>query len=114
MIISWGSPKGAIIEAITRLKGEGFNVGFVQIRMIHPFPRKHVLGLLKTAQSVITVENNYSGQLAEIVEEKTGIAADFRILKYNGRPMSTTEVHDALKRILLNQAEDRQVLTYGS
>jgi 2-oxoglutarate ferredoxin oxidoreductase subunit alpha len=114
MIISWGSPKGAIIEAITRLNGEGFAVGFLQIRMIHPFPKEQVAGLLKPAQRVITVENNYSGQLAEIVKEETGIVANFRVLKYNGRPMSTTEVYDALKRILLNQGEERQVLTYGS
>ena len=114
MIISWGSPKGAIIEAITRLNGEGFAVGFLQIRMIHPFPKEQVAGLLKSAQRVITVENNYSGQLAEIVKEETGIVANFRVLKYNGRPMSTTEVYDALKRILLNQGEERQVLTYGS
>jgi 2-oxoglutarate ferredoxin oxidoreductase subunit alpha len=114
MVISWGSPKGAIIEAINRLNGEGFAVGFLQIRMIHPLPKEQVAGLLKPAQRVITVENNYSGQLAEIVKEETGIAANFRVLKYNGRPMSTTEVYDALKRILLNQAEERQVLTYGS
>jgi 2-oxoglutarate ferredoxin oxidoreductase subunit alpha len=114
MIISWGSPKGAIIEAITRLNGEGFAVGFLQIRMIHPFPKEQVAGLLKPAQRVITVENNYSGQLAEIVKEETGIVANFRVLKYNGRPMSTTEVYDALKKILLNQAEERQVLNYGS
>jgi 2-oxoglutarate ferredoxin oxidoreductase subunit alpha len=114
MIISWGSPKGAIIEAITRLNGEGYTVGFLQIRVIHPLPKEHVSGLLKTAERVITVENNYSGQLAELVKEETGIFANFRILKYNGRPMSTTEVYDALKRILLNQAEERQVLTYGS
>jgi 2-oxoglutarate ferredoxin oxidoreductase subunit alpha len=82
--------------------------------MIHPLPKEHVAGLLKPAQRVITVENNYSGQLAEIVKEETGIAANFRVLKYNGRPMSTTEVYDALKKILLNQAEERQVLTHGS
>jgi 2-oxoglutarate/2-oxoacid ferredoxin oxidoreductase subunit alpha len=114
MIISWGSPKGAIIEAITRLNGEGFAVGFLQIRMILPFPKEQVAGLLKPAQRIITVENNYSGQLAEIVKQETGIVANFRVLKYNGRPMSTTEVYDALKKILLNQGEERQVLTYGS
>ena len=114
MIISWGSPKGAIIEAINRLNGEGLTVGFLQIRMIHPLPKKRVAELLKNAQKIIIVENNYSGQLAEIVKEETGIAANFRVLKYNGRPMSTTEVYDALKKILLDQAEERQVLTYGS
>ncbi len=114
MIISWGSPKGAVIEAITKLEGEGFKVGFLQVRVINPFPKEYVAGLLKDKRRVIGIENNYSGQLAEILKEKTGINANFRILKYNGRPMSTTEVYDALKRILTNEAGERQVLTYGS
>jgi 2-oxoglutarate ferredoxin oxidoreductase subunit alpha len=114
MIVSWGSPKGAIIEAITKLGGEGFKVGFLQVRVINPFPKEYIAGLLKDKQRVIAIENNYSGQLAEILKEKTGINTNFRILKYNGRPMSTTEVYDALKKILTNEAGERQVLTYGS
>ncbi|MEM2995616.1 MAG: hypothetical protein QXI91_06360 [Candidatus Bathyarchaeia archaeon] len=39
---------------------------------------------------------------------------NFQILKYNGRPMTTTEVYDALKLVLLDKAPKRQVLTYGS
>ncbi len=38
IVVSWGSPKGAIIEAINQLKEEGFSVGFIQVRMIHPLP----------------------------------------------------------------------------
>jgi 2-oxoglutarate ferredoxin oxidoreductase subunit alpha len=114
MIISWGSPKGSIIEAITKLGVEGFKVGFLQFRVINPFPKEYATGLLKNKKKVITIENNYSGQLAEILKEKTGTDVNFRILKYNGRPMSTTEVYDALKKILTNKADERQVLTYGS
>jgi hypothetical protein len=39
---------------------------------------------------------------------------DFHVLKYNGRPMTTTEVHDAVKLILIGEAPERQVLDYGS
>jgi 2-oxoglutarate ferredoxin oxidoreductase subunit alpha len=114
MIVSWGSPKGAILEALDALIKEGFELGFIQIRMIHPFPKEFVTGWLKAAQKVIDIEMNYSGQLTEIVKEKTGVQVGFNILKYNGRPMTTTEVYDALKLVLLNQAPKRQVLTYGS
>ncbi len=38
IVVSWGSPKGAIIEALSQLKEEGFSVGFVQVRMIQPLP----------------------------------------------------------------------------
>ncbi len=114
MIVSWGTPKGAILEALDTLSKEGFSLGFLQIRMVHPLPKEYITGTLKNAKKVIDVEMNYSGQLGGIITEKTGIPMNFHILKYNGRPMTTTEVYEALKRILLNQAPKRQVLTYGS
>jgi 2-oxoglutarate ferredoxin oxidoreductase subunit alpha len=114
MVISWGSPKGAILEAIDALRAEGFSLGFLQLRMIHPLPKEHVANALGAAERIIDVENNYLGQLAGVIKEETGIAANFHLLKYNGRPMSTTEVYDALKRVLQGQAPERQVLNYGS
>jgi 2-oxoglutarate ferredoxin oxidoreductase subunit alpha len=82
--------------------------------MLHPLPKEHLTNALTNAEKIITVENNYSGQLAEIVREKTGFLANFRVLKYNGRPMTTTEVYAALNNSLRGQAPERQVLTYGS
>ncbi len=114
IIVSWGSPKGAILEAMRKLSVEGFSLGFMQIRMIHPLPEKHIADTLLKARRIIDVEMNYSGQLGGIIREKTGIHIGFHILKYNGRPMTTTEVYNSLKLILHNQAHKRQVLVYGS
>jgi 2-oxoglutarate ferredoxin oxidoreductase subunit alpha len=114
LIASWGTPKGAILEALSKLTEEGFSLGFMQVRMIHPLPKEYITNVLKNAQRIIDVEMNYSGQLGGIIREKTGITMGFYILKWNGRPMTTTEVYDALKLILLNKASKRQVLTYGS
>jgi 2-oxoglutarate ferredoxin oxidoreductase subunit alpha len=114
LVISWGSPKGAVIEAMSKLEQEGFSLGFLQVRMLHPLPKEYLADALTKEQRIIAVENNYSAQLAEIVREKTGIQANFRVLKYNGRPMSTTEVYGALKNILRGEASEKQVLTYGS
>jgi 2-oxoglutarate ferredoxin oxidoreductase subunit alpha len=114
MIVSWGSPKGAILEALHKLAEEGFSLGFIQVRMVHPLPNEYITSMLQNAQRIIDVEMNYSGQLGGIIREKTGIPMGFYILKYNGRPMTTTEVYDALKLVLLNQAPNRQVLKYGS
>jgi 2-oxoglutarate ferredoxin oxidoreductase subunit alpha len=114
MIVSWGSPKGAILEAMHKLAEEGFSLGFIQVRMIHPFPKEYITSKLQKAQKAIDVEMNYSGQLGAIIGEKTGIQMGFYILKYNGRPMTATETYDALKLVLLNQAPKRQVLKYGT
>jgi 2-oxoglutarate ferredoxin oxidoreductase subunit alpha len=114
MIVSWGSPKGAIIEAFQKLSEEGFSLGFIQVRMVHPLPKEHMTNMLQSAQKIIDVEMNYSGQLGGIIREKTGIPMSFYVLKWNGRPMTTTEVYDAIKLILFDKAPKRQVLTYGS
>ena len=39
---------------------------------------------------------------------------DYYILKYTGRPMTCTELYDTLKKIVNNNAEKREVLTYGA
>jgi 2-oxoglutarate ferredoxin oxidoreductase subunit alpha len=114
MIVSWGSPKGAILEAMEMLKAEGFSMGFLQLRMLHPLPKQHVVNTLKTARKVIDVEGNYLGQLGGLLKEEAGVQVNFYVLKYTGRPITTTEVYAALKNILRGQASERQVLTQGS
>jgi 2-oxoglutarate ferredoxin oxidoreductase subunit alpha len=114
VIVSWGSPKGAIIDAVKMLEKEGFELSFLQVRMVHPLPMNYVASILDGASMKIDVEMNYSGQLAGIIREKTGVVIDHYILKYNGRPMSSTEVYEGVKNILLKKAPKRQVLTHGA
>ena len=114
LVVSWGSPKGAILEAMETLKAEGFSLSFMQLRMLHPLPKHYVADTMKRARRVIDVEGNYLGQLGGILKEETGVQVNFYVLKYTGRPITTTEVYVALKNILRGQAPERQVLTYGA
>jgi 2-oxoglutarate ferredoxin oxidoreductase subunit alpha len=114
MVITWGSPKGAVLEALQALTEEGFSLGLLQVRMMHPLPGDYIFSVLRDVKRKIDVEMNYSGQLGAMIREKTGLSMDFFMLKYNGRPMTTSEVYDALKLILLNKAPRRQVLIHGS
>lgn len=114
IIVSWGSPKGAIIESLSMLEEEGLKAGFIQVRLISPFPTESIKEALRGKKRIIDIEDNYSGQLGEVIKEKTGIAPNYHILKYSGRPMTTTEVYDAIKLILTDKASKRQVLNYGS
>jgi len=113
-IVSWGSPKGAILEAIERLRQESYKMHFLQVRMPHPLPKEYVAEVLGKAKKKIVVEGNYSAQLAGIIKEETGIAMDYFVLKWNGRPMSSDEVYEALKLIMQEKAPRRQVLTHGT
>jgi 2-oxoglutarate ferredoxin oxidoreductase subunit alpha len=114
IVVSWGSPKGAILEALDMLKQEGLSVGFMQVRLIHPLPTEQVKKALEGKKRVIDVENNFLGQLGGVIKEATGIAPTHHVLKYTGRPMTTTEVYNALKKILTGKAAEREVLMFGS
>jgi 2-oxoglutarate ferredoxin oxidoreductase subunit alpha len=46
IVFSWGSPKGAILEAISNLKEAGLSCGFMQLRMLHPLPSAAVKQML--------------------------------------------------------------------
>jgi 2-oxoglutarate ferredoxin oxidoreductase subunit alpha len=113
-IVSWGSPKGAILEAIERLGQEGFKMNFIQMRILMPLPKGYLEEKLGRAQRKIMVEGNYNAQLARAIREETGIPMDYFVLKWNGRPMSADEVYEALKLIMQEKAPKRQVLTRGS
>jgi len=113
-VVSWGSPKGAVLEALERLGHEGHKLSFLQVRMPHPLPKEYFGEVLGKAKKKIIVEGNYSAQLAGIIKERTGVDMDYYVLKWNGRPMSSDEVYEALKLIMQDKAPERQVLTHGT
>jgi len=114
IVVSWGSPKGAIIESIETLKQEGFSIAFMQVRLIHPLPVEEVKKALEGKKRIIDIEENYMGQLGGIIKEQTGISPNFHILKYTGRPMTTTEVYNALKAVLTDKSSGKEVLMFGA
>src|SRR5689334_4769923 len=112
-IVSWGSTKGPILDAIEMLKKEGFSIGFIQIKLLQPFPADYVKSLVTGVKKIIDIEANHSAQLGSLLNEHLDHKVDYYIVKYTGRSMTCTEIYDSLKKILQNKAEKRQVLTYG-
>jgi len=113
-IISWGSTKGPILDALEMLKKEGIDIGFIQIKLLHPFPEEIVKSILKNVKTVIDIEANHSGQLGKIFKQNVTREIDYFILKYSGRGMTSTEIYDSLKKIIENKANKREVLDHGS
>ena len=112
-IVSWGSPKGPILDAIEMHKQDGYEIGFIDIKLLHPFPTDYIKSLLIDSSIVIDIEANMTGQLASLIKENLLRDPDYYILKYTGRPMTCTEIFDSLKKILEKKAEKKQVLSYG-
>ncbi len=113
-VLSWGSTKGAILDAIDWLKEDGISVNFLQLRLINPYPTEYVTKILSKAKRIVGIEMNYSAQLVGVTREKTCIPIEQLVVKYNGRPMSSEEIYDALKTIHDGNAPKKLVLKHGA
>jgi 2-oxoglutarate ferredoxin oxidoreductase subunit alpha len=74
-------------------------VNFLQIVYLNPFPSEKVAKVIESAKKTAVVENNFSGQLADIIKEKTGRDVNKRVLKYDGRPFYPEEIVTAIKEV---------------
>jgi len=98
LIVSWGSTKGAIHDAIEH---SDLNAKFLQILYMEPFSKK-IQAELEKADNIIVVENNATSPLSDLIRQETGvlISDKNKILKYDGRPFTSTEIENKLKGLL--------------
>ncbi len=114
-IVSWGSTKGPILDAMKLMEKDGIGVEFLQIRLVNPFPTDAVKQKLSRAKLTVDIEQNYSGQMAAVIAEKTMIDVKNKIVKFNGRPMSQDEIYQSVKQVISNPDQNRRVvLTHGA
>jgi 2-oxoglutarate ferredoxin oxidoreductase subunit alpha len=87
-IVSWGSNKGPICEALKKVT----HANFLQLTWLNPFPVEAVTKYLKNAKHIVNLECNYSGQMGGYLREKTGLNITHNFLKYDGRPFYPEEI----------------------
>jgi len=110
-ILAWGSTKGPIEDAMKILEKEGIKTNFLQILYPAPFASEHVKKILSESKTIVCIENNKTGQLADVLREKTGIDVQHRILKFDGRPFSPEDISQALRKISEKNAEKNIVIS---
>lgn len=99
MLVGWGSPKGAILEALRLLKADGVDLGFLQIVYLEPFPADQVRQALR-GKAPILIEGNQTAQLGSLIQEHAGITIDRKILRYDGRPFYPVRLAAQIKEVL--------------
>jgi 2-oxoglutarate ferredoxin oxidoreductase subunit alpha len=109
-LITWGSNKGAVLDALKRLTQEGIRARAVQLRLLWPFPAEELEAILADAAPLVMVEGNYSGQLNTLLRAQLGRGCDHLVVKYSGRPISGEALHPVLQQIHAGQGEARMVL----
>ncbi|MFA5064881.1 MAG: 2-oxoacid:acceptor oxidoreductase subunit alpha [Dehalococcoidia bacterium] len=87
-LIGWGSTFGPLKEAIDLLHHENISVNMVHYSEIWPFYKETMVDIMAHSQHTFTVENNFTGQFADLIAQETGNLVSGRIVKYDGRPFS--------------------------
>jgi 2-oxoglutarate ferredoxin oxidoreductase subunit alpha len=113
LVVSWGSTRGAIEEAVDRARAEGLSVSSLHITFLSPLP-PGLKAIFRRFRKVMTVEINYSdrkddpfvndenrrmGQLAFLLRASTLVDVDCwtRVL---GEPLRPSAIHKAIRENL--------------
>ncbi|MED2973249.1 MULTISPECIES: 2-oxoacid:acceptor oxidoreductase subunit alpha [unclassified Fictibacillus] len=101
LLVGFNSTRGVIEEVIPRLEAEGIKVNHAHLRLIHPFPVEEMKTLIDSAKKVAVIENNATGQLANILKMNLGSHHKIEsILKYDGNPFLPSEIFNKCKELV--------------
>lgn len=100
MLVSWGSTYGPVKEAVQKLKDDSISVFGLHFNYIWPLPQNNLNKFAGKVKKIITVEENYTGQLAKLIRQETGILITDKITGYDGRQMSPEEIYKRIKEVL--------------
>ncbi|MNM40708.1 2-oxoglutarate oxidoreductase subunit KorA [compost metagenome] len=110
LIIGMGSTGGTIDQARVHLSEDGVKTNHMTVRLMHPFPTEQVLPQIAKAKKVVVLENNATGQLANLIKQNIGYHDKIvNVLKYNGNPFLPSEVYEECKKASGNKAQEELV-----
>ncbi|MFB6114507.1 MAG: 2-oxoacid:acceptor oxidoreductase subunit alpha [Halodesulfurarchaeum sp.] len=107
-IITWGSQKGAVEEAIEQLQDDGVAIRGLGVSELVPFPSETVAEFLESVDTALVVEMNASGQFAGLIRRELGAYGDrlTNLLKYSGNPIQPAEIVEAVEIELAGGVEE--------
>lgn len=98
LVIGFISTYGAIEEAMTRVDAD---VNHLHIKQLHPFPTEEVQAVFDKADKVIIAENNYQGQLAQIIKMNVNHQNKItNFVKYDGTPFLPHEIEEKINSVV--------------
>ncbi|MEK3974609.1 2-oxoacid:acceptor oxidoreductase subunit alpha [Psychrobacillus sp. FSL K6-1267] len=101
LFVGFNSTRGVLEELQQTLNENGVKVNHAHIRLIHPFPTAEMQPLVSKAKKVVVVENNATGQLANIIKMNVGGHDKIvSVLKYDGTPFFPLSLAKQVKEML--------------
>ncbi len=98
VLVGWGSSRPVLLDAQQRLRARGVETAVVHFTHLWPFHTAVSKPLLEKASVVIAVEQNYSGQLADVIQAYCLLPVR-RIVKYNGLPIYPSDIVGGVEQI---------------
>jgi 2-oxoglutarate ferredoxin oxidoreductase subunit alpha len=96
-VVCWGSTRNACFEAVDRLDRDDV----FAVHISQPYPLHSRVGeLLETAERVISVEGNATGQMGRLLGDLTGIGPDYEVLRCDGLPFRADTLSEKLEEVL--------------
>jgi 2-oxoglutarate ferredoxin oxidoreductase subunit alpha len=101
LLIGWGSMWAPLTGAVRLLNEEKHSRRYAALVFgdIYPLPQKVLLEKSQVAECIIDVEQNATGQLADLIRRESGICCDKRILKYDGRQICGEEIAKRIREV---------------
>jgi len=95
LIISWGSPKSSILEALEELDNKN-DYAFLQLKTLWPI-NSDIQKIINAFKEKIVIENNQTAQLVTLLKSQFEFKPTRIITKNDGRPFFPEEIIKYLK-----------------
>lgn len=95
-LVSWGSTRLVLEEVLRQASAGSLNV--IHVPCVSPFPVADFSQLTQSAQKLIMVEANVTGQLERVIRQETGMTFAGHIRRYDGRPFYAEEILHELRQ----------------
>ena len=97
-LVGWGSSKNAVLDAMELLAERGVSINYLHYEYLWPLRDEAFRAFYKANPNVHILEGNIQGQLADILEGRTGLKFKGRLLKYDGRPFFRKDVTEYVEK----------------
>jgi 2-oxoglutarate ferredoxin oxidoreductase subunit alpha len=98
--VAWGSPVGAVRDAMTILHEKGKATNLLRFPTLYPLDPDVVRSMFARTRKTLLVEGNFSGQFAHLLRAETGIELPNKFLKYDGEPFYPHQIVARAQEVL--------------
>lgn len=98
-LVTWGSAKGPVLDALADAQFSGRRVAVVHYEFVWPLKTDALAKVLASSKRAACVEANYGGQLKKLLKGE-GVDVPELIHKYDGRPFFVDELVSAFRSLL--------------